>query len=281
MTVHCLSRFHLLRPLGSGTPARVFQAEDLRLGSHVAVKILPSPLCHDLRWLEHLKHGAEVIAGLQHPHICAINEVDEDEGQHFVVMELLEGKSLSDALGGQPASAGLLLKVGMKVADALDAAHAAGIVHGNLKPAKIFLTSRGEVRVLDFCVASVHGVPDWRAHAPMETMAYASPEELLGLPIDGRADIFSLGVILYEMATGQKPFGGQTAKALVNDILHHSPTRAARVGPALHPGIDWTIHRCLEKRPELRYQSAGQLRDDLQRTGLVPEDREAESRTLS
>jgi serine/threonine protein kinase len=265
MTVHCLSRFHLLDPLETGTPARVFRAEDLRLGNHVAVKILPAPLCHDLRWLEDLKHRADIVSTLQHPDICAVEDVDEDEGQHFVVMELLEGQSLQALLRGEPASAEMLLHVGLHVAEALAAAHGAGIVHGNLKPAKIFLTARGGVKVLDFCSAAVHGPADWRGHAPTDTMAYASPEELLGHSIDGRADIFSLGVVLYEMATGRRPYEGATAKELANSILHHPPVRAARLAPQLDPGVDWAIHQCLEKRRELRYQSAAQLRDDLQR----------------
>jgi non-specific serine/threonine protein kinase len=268
MTFHCLSRFHLLHPLGSGA-GTVFRAEDLQLGRETAVKLLPKSLCHDLRALEELKLTAGLIASLRHPNICAIQELDESEGQHFVVMELLEGEPLGEHLARGTADMTLVVRVGVQTADALDAAHGVGVVHGNLTPNKIFLTRKGDVKILDFCLRHVRGHRGWRAHAAPDTMAYAAPEELLDRPIDARTDLFSLGVVLYQMATGRRPFTGSTPNSLADSILHRAPVRALDAAPQLPAGVDWAIHRCLEKLPEHRYQSAEELRKDLLRVGSL------------
>ena len=249
--IRTLSHYGLLRHIGGGSIGDVYQAEDLRTGHHVAVKVLRPGVSRDLHGIERLKHESQAVTALKHPHICAVYSVDETDGQHFVVMELLQGRTVSQAIAEGPLHEGSLLEIAHQVASALEAAHAAGVVHRRLKPSNVFLTNTG-AKVLDF------GLPT-SFEESLAALAYRSPEEVLGQACDGRADVFALGVLLYELATGLCPFTGPSAKTILDAVAHRRIVRPVDAKPGLSPGVDWLIDKLLTKHPTLR-PSASEIR---------------------
>jgi serine/threonine protein kinase len=242
--IRTLSHYGLLRHLGGGSTGDVYQAEDLRTGHHVAVKVLRPGISRDLHCIERLKREAQAVTALKHPHICAIYSVDESEAQHFVVMELLEGRALAQLVAEGPIDDARLLDIARQAASALEAAHAAGILHRRVKPSNVFLTRSG-VKLLDF------GLP-CAMEESLAALAYRPPEEVLGQACDGRADVFALGVLMYELATGTPPFAGTSAKAILDAVAHRRIVRPMDVRPGLSPGVDWLIDKSLAKHPSER-----------------------------
>jgi len=258
----------------------VYRAEDTKLGREVAIKVLPAEVATDADWLERFDREARAASALNHPHICTIHELGEYEGQPFLVMELLAGRTLKERLEARPIGGERVIEIGMQIADALDAAHSKGIVHRDIKPANLFVTERGDVKVLDFGLAKLRpettGVdtqmPTERAEqnltkagSTLGTVAYMSPEQARGDDLGPRSDLFSLGVVLYEMATGQLPFDGNTSAVIFSEILGKHPVPPRQIEATVPAGLESVINRLLEKDPELRYQSAADLRADLKR----------------
>jgi serine/threonine protein kinase/Tol biopolymer transport system component len=281
-----LGHYKIIRRLGQGGMGEVYEAEDQKLGRHVAIKILPEATRQSVSALERFWREARAASSLNHPSICTIYELNESGDSPFIVMELLEGNSLDKLFRGQAMPFARLLDLGIQVSDALDAAHRKGILHRDIKPANIFLTNTGQAKILDFGLAKLEGSPDagpadltadLTADAPqlprsltnpgsaLGTVAYMSPEQACGEALDARSDVFSLGVVLYELATGRPPFSGATSAVVFDKILNHAPTAPIELNPALPAEFQILINKALEKDRELRCQSAAELRADLKR----------------
>jgi eukaryotic-like serine/threonine-protein kinase len=270
-----ISHYRVIGKLGAGGMGVVYEAEDVRLKRRVALKFLPDNLAHDPTALQRFKREAYAASSLNHPGICTIYEVEEHEGQPCIVMELLEGETLKQRICNGPSCTKELLDIAIQVADGLEAAHAAGVIHRDIKPGNIFLTKRGQAKILDFGLAKLAGGSPAVAENPEEpltmqgvtpgTTPYMSPEQARGEEIDARSDLFSFGVVLYQMATGQRPFARKTAVATIDAILNLSPDPPRSMNLEIPDQIDAIIRKALEKDRDVRYQHASEIRADLKR----------------